>query len=152
MSACLLAETVILNPDNRTGSAAAAVLSRLTNPAAIDAVCEMWAGKRHPALAALITGQGWVARKPPDLKVLTALQAGQLAELAEGRAEVVRPLVQAAADANPELAARASHTLRRLRHPAAQEALCRMVAAGPPRPGICPVYLAAPLPPRHRAG
>jgi hypothetical protein len=127
LSARLLAETVVLNPNNRTGNAATAVLSRLTNPAAIDAVCEMWAGMRHPALAALLTKQNWVATKPPALKVLTALQAGRLVELSEGRAEVVRPLVQAAADADSKLAGQARQTLRRLRHPAAQEALCRVV-------------------------
>lgn len=127
LSACLLAETVILNPDNRTGNAAAAVLSRLTNPAAIDAICEMWARMRHPALGALLTKQNWVATKPPALKILTALQAGRLAELTEGRAEVVRPLVQAAADADSKLAGQARQTLRRLRYPAAQEALCRLV-------------------------
>ncbi|GAB4448809.1 MAG: hypothetical protein Fur0044_44460 [Anaerolineae bacterium] len=127
LNARLLAETVVLNPNSRTGNAAAAVLSRLTHPAAIDAVCEMWAGMRHPALAVLIANQGWVATKPPDLKVLTALQAGHLAELAEGRAEMVRPLVQAAADTDPKMAAQAKQILRQLRYPAAQEALCRLV-------------------------
>lgn len=127
LSARLLAETVVLNPDKRTTKAAAAVLSGLTNPAAIDTVCEMWAGIRHPALAALITGQGWVATKPPSLKVLTVLQAGRLTELTGGRVEVVEPLVQAAVDADPNLAAQARQVLRRLHHPATQEALCRLV-------------------------
>lgn len=127
ISARLLAETVVLNYDKRTTKAATAVLSGLTNPASIDAVCEMWAGMRHPALTTLIVNQGWVAAKPPRLKVLTALQAGCLTELAAGRVEVVEPLVQAAADADPHLAAQARQVLRRLSHPASQEALCRLV-------------------------
>lgn len=126
-AARLLAQAVADSRDSQVTSLALTSLRQLTAPASIDSICQVWASTRQPNLADLLVTQGWIATKPLGLKVLTSLHGGRLEALTIGRAEVVAPLVQIAADSDPHLAGRACQVLRQLRHESAQEALCRLV-------------------------
>jgi WD40 repeat protein len=102
-------------------------LPRLQNPSAIDALCLRWAKKRENHLAAAISQAGYVACRPAELRVLSALQAGRVDLIRAGDAEVVEPLLQACRDCDEAISKQAFSTLHHLSQPQAQEALCRLV-------------------------
>jgi WD40 repeat protein len=71
---------------NRTGcsitrAAIAAKLRQLNNQHQIDQICAVWATSRDTTLARLLTGRGWVASTPLELKILTALYINNSAAL-----------------------------------------------------------------------
>ncbi len=126
---------------------------------AADALCQRWAASRHPTLEALLVEGGLVARQPAELRVLSALKANRL-ELVDSRnARIAVALLLAAADADAEIAHRATDALG-MTSAEAQEALCRRVVIksgnerlwrSRARPGICRGPVAARRYPRaHR--
>jgi hypothetical protein len=97
------------------------------NAGCIDEVCAVWELTRHPLLAQVITGHGWVASKTQSLLVLTALLVKKSDLLSIGGAWVVEPLLQATKDSDPLLAASALQTLKHLQSEESREAVCRRV-------------------------
>ncbi len=104
----VLAEALPLCADPGIGAAVRAALERICDPSAVDAACEIWHRTRSPELEALLVGCGWVATSPPELRVLTALKANRPIDL---RAGLLVPLLSAAADRDPDIAARARDAL-----------------------------------------
>lgn len=116
-----------LTIDDATRQAVRTVLAQL-DQRRIDGVCEQWVRSRHRALGALVSQSGWVASKPLDVRVATALHVGRPEALADDGPEVV-PLLLAAAHGkrgHPDVQ-HARRALELLTNPAAQEALCRDV-------------------------
>jgi hypothetical protein len=130
----LLARAYIESENREVRTIAREALKALDEWRAITAVCGIWAESRHPRLAALLALNKWVASRPPELKVLTALKVGRLDEVTGGDADVVEPLVAAREDLEPGIAERARWALSRLEKEEAQEAVCRLfIERGDPR-------------------
>jgi WD40 repeat protein len=121
-----LIDAVLAGDDPQAREHALFALRRAADWRCVGAVCAAWATTRDEHLAALVAERAWVAAAPPTLRVLSALHAGRTELLAEGRASVVLPLVQACEDRDGTLASRARATLVRLARPEAREALCRL--------------------------
>lgn len=102
-------------------------LPGLRNPAAIDALCGLWARSRAAFLEAAIVQAGYVAQEPLEVRVLSALKCGQAALIQDGDASLVAALVQAASDGDEQIAGLARQALGRLTNAAAQQMLCRLV-------------------------
>lgn len=122
-----LAEALSGNDDERVRDIAGQALEQLAGQEHVDAVCDVWAHRRHSALAALLSRHRWIASAPPQLRVLTALYVDQPDVVSSGGAQVVRPLLEASADPDSSIAQRAAWCLPRLTRQAAREALCRVV-------------------------
>jgi hypothetical protein len=123
----VLAEAVVHSDDVQVRSIALAALRQLTHRRAISAACSVWVTTRHTDLTALLTEREWVASTPPEVKVLTALKVERLDVVTQGGEEVVEPLVQACADRDPDIGARARQALPHLENEDAQEAFCRLL-------------------------
>src|SRR5262245_14572672 len=93
----------------------------------IDAVCEVWAGSRHPHLTTLLLSHQWSASQPPALRAVTLLLLSKLELLALCGPELLPGLVCAASDPDGTLRQRAWEVLAGLQHPETREALCRLV-------------------------
>ncbi|MBI3951491.1 MAG: hypothetical protein HY314_13655 [Acidobacteria bacterium] len=104
-----------------------ACLVTLQNADGVDAICKRWATKREPLLMQAIVQAGYVARKPIEVRVWSALKAGKLEVVTEGEAEVVGPLFMACEDADHQIAEHAQISLQQLKNPEAQETICRLV-------------------------
>ena len=101
-------------------------LARLRRPAAINGLCAEWARNRAPMLEAAIIAGGYAARQPVELRVLSALKSNQAQLLLEASPSSVAPLLQAAQDRDPQIAALAAQTLRRYARPELRDALCSL--------------------------
>jgi hypothetical protein len=123
----MLAEAIVHSDDARVRSIALAALRQLTHRRAINAVCSVWATTRNADLTRLLAEREWVASTPPDVKVLTALKAEWLDVVTQGGEVVVEPLVQACADRDPDIGARARQALSHLKNEETQEAFCRLL-------------------------
>ncbi|MBI3946288.1 MAG: hypothetical protein HY321_10245 [Armatimonadetes bacterium] len=120
-----LAEAVARTDDARVRSVALDFLGRTDCQACVDAACGVWAATRHPNLAALITIHGWVADAPLGVRVLTALAVGRPQLLVGQGAAVVKPLLDAAGDADASISAPARGALLQFKRPDARDELCR---------------------------
>lgn len=105
-------------------------LRSLAAPAAVEALCALWAGGREPLLGALVSECRYLATQPPAVRVLSALQADRPAGLGEEAANVP-PLAAALTDGDETLRTRAEQVLRTLQNPAAIDALCECLLAAP---------------------
>lgn len=101
-------------------------LQQLSDPAAIDRVCEAWADTRHPVLTALIKKQGWLALRSQEARILGLLARGELGSLFQTGPEGVAPLVAAVSDRDPQISEAASVVLRQLQRSDALDALVDM--------------------------
>ncbi len=102
-------------------------VTRLRNQDAIDALAELWVHRRTPQLAHIIEQAGYVAAKPPLVRVFSALRSDRLDRISADGPESVFPLVTAAEDADSVISGRARALLDRvLENPDAQDALCRV--------------------------
>ena len=122
-----LAEALAGTGDERVRDIARQALEQITGQEHVDAACDVWAHRRHAELAALLSRHRWIASAPPQVRVLTALYAGQPDVVSKGGARVVRPLLEASADPDPSIAQRAAWCLPRLTRQSAREALCQVV-------------------------
>ncbi|MEW6138048.1 MAG: hypothetical protein AB1733_07425 [Thermodesulfobacteriota bacterium] len=98
-------------------------LSHIKNEDAIDCLCSHWTENRSTGLREIIVRQGFVARKPPTARVLSALVTDRSELLVTGGPELVRPLVDACADSDAEISLRAARCLSNLKDQAAVDAL-----------------------------
>jgi WD40 repeat protein len=105
-------------------------LPTLTNTDALDWLAAQWAEGRDETLLAPLRRAGHVPEGPPALRVLTALKLGQADALTAVGPDGAVALLEASADADPDVAAGARQALRHLRDPRAQDALCQRVIDG----------------------
>jgi|GEM_PF-1253048 len=99
----------------------------LTNTEAINNLCQKWVEKRDSFLEAIIIEGKYIATQPIEVKILTALKLGNIEVLAEEGAEIIKPLLQACEDQDSEIAKNAQEALQKLKNPAAETELCRLV-------------------------
>ena len=83
------------------------VLNQLSSQACIDVVCQVWVNTRHQTLANLLVKNVWVASKPVEIRVLSALKTKKLAIVTGGGKEIVEVLLEALKDRDAEIAKRA---------------------------------------------
>jgi hypothetical protein len=74
----VLAKAIARSDDKQVLAIALDALRWIRRQQCIDEVCAVWAVTRHKDLANLLIKKGWVAFAPVDVKVLSALKAGQL--------------------------------------------------------------------------
>jgi hypothetical protein len=123
-STLALAQAALNHADSGVRRIAQRSIERVSNQASIDAVCHVWRQTRHPWLAKLITANSWIAAKPDDLRVLSALQANQIEWLVNGKASQLAILVQVASEEKDvTLVQRASNALGLVEKPASIDAL-----------------------------
>ena len=97
----------------------------LTNPEAIDYICQKWAETRDRLLEQLICKGEYLLQQPVELRVLTALKVGRLQNITNGGKEIVEPLLKAFQDKDCEIASRASQCAVTLTNPEAIDYICQ---------------------------
>jgi hypothetical protein len=102
----------------------------LKDTTAVDVLCGLWAKGRDEQLGRIVAECGYVARKPVEVRVLSALKANR-PELAGESAAEVKLLVDAQDDRDHALAKSATIALRRLTNAVAVNALCELAIADP---------------------
>lgn len=127
-----------------------AVLSRLSDPAAIEAVVEVWSQRRDPVLDDLVRRHRWLAHQDPRAAVLSRLATGKPEGLSGCDASLVPHLVDAARDPDLGIRAAALEILARLEDPEAREQLCE-IAQRDDRPVARRVVVEAGFQPREPA-
>lgn len=114
--------------DSSLAALARQTLLNLRSEAAIDAVCLAWQANRSPFLAEVIQQAGYVAQRPADTRLLSALKVNQMSVVAHSSSDMIAPLITACQDADPEIASRARESLPFLQEPSAIDAFCNLWA------------------------
>ncbi len=102
--------------------------TKVEDRASIDAFCQDWAQKRDPALTKLLKSKKWIASKPIELRVLTALNLDRKDAIEATDTSIVMPLLAACQDRDPEIAQRAKQWLLSLRNSELQQEICRLAS------------------------
>ncbi len=97
----------------------------LTNPHAIDYICQKWAETRDKLLEQLVCKGKYIAQKPIELRVLTALKVTKLEVVQDGGKEIVDPLLKASKDKDAEIANRANECAISLTNTEAIDYICQ---------------------------
>jgi hypothetical protein len=119
------------HPSERADALTAkAALHALKDARVVDALCALWAKGRDAQLGSIIAEQGYAARQPVEIRVLSALQAKQLSVAGESAATIPW-LVQAIHDQEATVAGGANAALRSLQDVRAVDALCELAIADP---------------------
>ena len=114
------------DPDPKISERAGQAIRALRNPASIDAFCRAWLEKRPPALAEIMQQAGYVAHKPPQARVYSALKINRPELLTSASLETISALVEARGDADAEIASRAQQLLLNLKDQVSVDSLCRV--------------------------
>lgn len=94
-----------------------------------DVVCGIWAETRDEELSKIIKLKGWVATKPPELRLLTALNLGWHGIIEEIGKEIISPLLQMHSIENdPFIKKTAQMWLHSFTQPELQEEVCRLAS------------------------
>ena len=104
----VLAKAVTRLKDEEIKNIVLDALGKIRNQQCIDAFCQVWADTRHSDLTNLLVKKGWVASRPVNIRVLSALKTKQVQVITNGRKEIVEPLLNAFQDKDSEIANRAS--------------------------------------------
>ncbi|MBN2548050.1 MAG: WD40 repeat domain-containing protein [Anaerolineales bacterium] len=123
----ILAEASTRHPDRRVVDIARQAIEQANQPAAIDAVCRVWASSRDAWLTKHITQNSLVARRPIEVRLLTALKTGQADLVQRYKGEIILPLLQVCDDRDAQIARLALKTLNSLKNQAARNEVCRLV-------------------------
>jgi hypothetical protein len=113
--------------DSQIAAEATALLGKLQNQRAIDALCQEWEKNRSARLTQALQQGRYVATYPAEVRVLTALKSERLEAITGGGAELVEQLLQASRDKDPDIADRGQLALQQLKNPEAQESLCQLL-------------------------
>lgn len=124
----VLANAVIRSEDESVRDIALEGLKQIQAQEGIDTVCGLWATTRDPRLTHLLIAQRWVAAKPLPVRILSALKTSQIEPIARSGGEIVKPLLAACRDRDPQIAHSARQCLFRLQNPDAIDAVCKQWA------------------------
>lgn len=137
----LLAEAMIESDDEELRSLTLEALSEVEDQESVDQICEVWAERRreegsirsspgYNALVTLMQEEGWIASAPPTLRLLTALQIGNLEAIMEVSDTIfAEPLVEACEDPDPLIARRARGVLGTIQDQEIGAAICDTLAS-----------------------
>ncbi|RPJ40878.1 MAG: HEAT repeat domain-containing protein, partial [Chloroflexi bacterium] len=114
------------DPDPRIAERAKHAILMLRNQASIDTLCRSWQANRSPLLRDIIKQAKYIAHKPADTRVLSALKINEIETVLHASADMVAPLVAACQDTDEEIAARARQCLPFLQDQAALDEFCRL--------------------------
>lgn len=114
------------DPNPTIATRAHEVLSNLQSQESIDAVCSAWLDNRYHFLDDIILKAGYVAQKPPAVRVLSALKVNRLEIVMHGTSDMVAPLITASNYNDPLIAGRADACLRQLQKQAAIDEFCKL--------------------------
>jgi len=121
VSDALLAEVWTLLPDDaRVWSLIEAASSKKL----IDELGNAWAGQRQSRMGAWLTTKQWLPARPPSLRVLAALNSGNLDVLRDSGCDVVEPLLACARDENDVIKRRAAEVMASLRNVKSIDFVC----------------------------
>ncbi len=112
--------------DHEIASGAKNCLTQLQKPDAIDALCSLWQESRAPLLEQAILACDYIARKPAETRVLSALKTDNPEILFDSEAEAIPALIQACQDRDPDITHRAQVAVLLLKNPEAQDEVCRI--------------------------
>ena len=84
--------------DSEIANRASECAISLTDSKAIDYICQKWVKNRDKFLEQIVCRGKYVGQKPVELKVLTALKAGNFEKLTSCNEEIVTPLLNAIND------------------------------------------------------
>jgi hypothetical protein len=110
--------------DSEIASRASQSAIALTNPDAIDYLCQQWVKTRDKLLEQVICQGKYVARQPIEVRVLTALKVGKRRIIASENAVIIDPLLQACQNSDRAIATEANTLLGELKNQSAINALC----------------------------
>ena len=130
----LLADALTKHEDTQIRKLVLETLHQVKTPHSINAFCESWFDSRHHALEKLLKWKQWVASKPIELQVFSALKTSQHKDLLSFGVPVVSPLFHAACDRDSEVSARATEILGNLKDVQQIEALCDQLTRMDPGP------------------
>ncbi|MGQ9675540.1 MAG: hypothetical protein ACUVX1_07735, partial [Chloroflexota bacterium] len=119
-----LAEAVDKHPDPFVRELACASLRQLRSECCVDAFCEFWQRNPSAILDNILITSNYIASKPLNLRVLTALKVGQVGVIDTASREVIQPLIDAAESQDQAVATRARQTLANLRSQETVDAFC----------------------------
>lgn len=120
----------ISDKDALVRETALSALRSLKETEAIDAICALWATNRDTAAGAIIAERRYVATKPAEVRVLSALKTNY-AELLSQDAQFVPVLLKVIEDSDRAISRGAMGVLRSLSDRNAVDALCRVAIETP---------------------
>lgn len=94
----------------------------------IDVVCQGWKENRDIELSKLLKVKGWVASKPLELRILTALNLGWQGIIEEQGETIVAPLLKFLQENDPFIQKTAEEWLNSFTNPQLQEEVCRLAS------------------------
>ncbi|MFC1596929.1 HEAT repeat domain-containing protein [Planctomycetota bacterium] len=102
------------NADSTIAERATARLVSLRDPDTIDELCARWAERRDPVSTKAILTGGYVAQRPIEVRILTALKVGQPQLVIHAGYEILGPLLAAFEDSDTTIAQLARTAVRLL--------------------------------------
>jgi hypothetical protein len=124
----LLVEALLCG-DEQAATTARSALMDLTAPAAIDALCGLWAKERNDQLGQIIVEKDYIAGEPPRLQALSALKCGH--RIKADHAAAAKLLGGLLADPDDTVRSGANQALRAVPRGPAQDALCELAIRDP---------------------
>jgi len=120
------------DPEPLLAGQAQTCLAQLSDQASIDALCELWARQRktqpanpNPHLWAALASARYIASRPPEVRVLTALHCANPQALTGDGAEIAPPLAAALLDPDPQIVSQARSAITLLSNRPLQDAICQ---------------------------
>lgn len=113
------------DPDPQIAEGARQAMRTLHSQSSIDALCSAWRDNRYPFLDDIIDEAGYVAQKPPAVRVLTALRANRLDIITNAAPDMISPLIDACKYNDPFISKRARSSLAQLKNQAAVDEFCK---------------------------
>lgn len=114
------------DPDPQIAAGAREALRNLHTQDSIDVVCSAWLDNRYAFLDEIIQQAGYIAQKPPAVRVLSALKVDRLDIITQGTSDMVMPLITASQYNDPTIAGRAQACLGKLQNQAAIDEFCKI--------------------------
>ena len=115
---------VFNDKDSEIANRASECAISLTNPEAIDYICQKWAKNRDKLLEQIVCRGRYVAQQPIEVKVLTLLKIGRLEAIQDSDKEIVEPLLNVFNDKDSEITNRASECAISLTNSEAIDYIC----------------------------
>jgi WD40 repeat protein len=111
--------------DTEIARIAAKCITKLKNRDAIDELCKRWADSRNSELEQIIRKGNYIALKPIEVRVLTALKFNQYQLILGDGVEILDSLLKANNDKDAEIVKAAKVGVRKLKNKQTIDALCK---------------------------